>query len=168
MLLRKKLKKYKAKVEQESAVNKELARRLAEHKAKYEEEEGVRTYDSRLCNLRKFAMTLQVHPNNHANRRHNVGENIEAISVGDEISSNQSNTPSNMYMSGHSAILRSVRQKLTNRSRSWRSTFHTIWDIPSSELLDRCNVCLTLFFIVGRQYLMHFEAFDAAPDQSTC
>ena len=164
VLLRKKLKKYKAKVEQESAVNKELARRLAEYKAKYEEEKKALELMTADCaTWRKFAMTLQVHPNNDANRRHNLGENAKEVLPGSDLSPNQSNTPSSMYISGHSAALSQRQVEIDEQIQELESTFHTIWDIPSSELLDRCSDLFDSFFICGAPVLDAFEAFDAAP-----
>ena len=164
VLLRKKLKKYKAKVEQESAVNKELARRLAEYKAKYEEEKKALELMTADCaTWRKFAMTLQVHPNNDANRRHNLGENAKEVLPGNDLSPNQSNTPSSMYISGHSAALSQRQVEIDEQIQELESTFHTIWDIPSSELLDRCSDLFDSFFICGAPVLDAFEAFDAAP-----
>ena len=164
VLLRKKLKKYKFKFEQETAVNKELARRLAEYKAKYEEEKKALELMTADCaTWRKFAMTLQVHPNNHANRRHNLGENVEDTQDGNGSPSNQSNTPSNMYISGRRATPSQRQIEIDEEIQELESTFHTIWDTPSSESLNRSNDLFDSFFICGAPVLEAFEAFDAAP-----
>ena len=61
--LREKLKKYRQRLANEAAVNKELGRRVAEYKQKYEQEREALKIMTADCNTwRKFATTLQCTP----------------------------------------------------------------------------------------------------------
>ena len=178
--LREKLKKYKKKVEKEQSINKELARRVVEYKTKYEQEKkALELMTSDCATWRKFAMTLQVHPNNHANRSHNIkkkNSNNMSEQYSDEEGYNQqrqSNTPTNGSMNR----LTKRQMELDTEINELESTFHTIWDKPAANMMPKHKsstndnnkkpntneLLFDKFFICGAPVLEAFEAFDAAP-----
>jgi hypothetical protein len=169
--LREKLKKYKKKVEQEQRINKELARRVVEYKSKYEQEKkALEIMTSDCATWRKFAMTLQVHPNNKANRSHNIQKKNASMNekydenndINQIIKQNKSNTPTNTNFNEVSKN----RSEIDAEIDEFESTFHTIWDKPvlsKRTIKNNGSTLFDSFFICGTPVLEAFEAFDAAP-----
>ncbi len=160
--LREKLQKYRQRLANEAAVNKELGRRVAEYKHKYEQEREALKLMTADCNTwRKFATTLQCSSRSLDGKRNKGTEPVSPVNntlLRNKMDSNAALSPSTFGTTTQaeerqmSGILASV-------------PFKPEWDsgLAFPKTVVNISPLFENFVICGVPTLEAFESFDAAP-----